>query len=210
FGYLAFAIPLLVMTKLVLLVRKTARTDGLFWLTRSGGLLLSLSMLCVLAEMSIWQGDALPAGAGGILGQWLVSLLLPLFSFAGTAVVVAGLLALGLMLYLEFSWLQLFDRLGGWLLQRLQKQPQAAVDQSPAEPMALSDYEEPALLATPVLEKTARTGLFSRRDRAEPSLGNNSAAAEEGSEPPLLLDTLAADADDRNDDDELLPWDDEP
>ncbi len=209
FGYLAFAIPLLVMTKLVLLFRKTARTDGLFWLTRSGGLLLSLSMLCVLAEMSIWQGDTLPAGAGGIIGQWLVSLLLPLFSFAGTAVVVAGLLALGLMLYLEFSWLQLFDRLGGWLLQRLQKQPQAAVDKQTAAPV-VADDEEPALLTAPVVEKPARKGLFSRRDRAEPSLESNSAAAEKGSEPPLLLDTLALEIDDRNDDDELLPWDDEP
>ena len=212
FGYLAFAIPLLVMTKLVLLFRKTAPTDGLFWLTRSGGLLLSLSMLCVLAEMSIWQGAALPAGAGGILGQWLASLLLPLFSFAGTAVVVAALLAMGLMLYLEFSWLQLFDRLGGWLLQRLQKQPQTSSSgQSSAEPVPLADYDEPALLAAPVVEKPARTGLFSRRnpDRAEPLLGNDSAATE-GGEPPLLLDTLATSADDGNDDDELLPWDDEP
>lgn len=95
FGYLAFAIPLLVMTKLVLLFRKTAPTDGWFWLTRSFGLLLSLSMLCVLAEMSIWHGEQLPAGAGGILGQSLAAVLLPLFSFAGTAVVVAASLALG-------------------------------------------------------------------------------------------------------------------
>src|SRR5690606_34226162 len=207
FGYLAFAIPLLVMTKLVLLFRKTAPTDGWFWLTRSFGLLLSLSMLCVLAEMSIWHGEQLPAGAGGILGQSLAAVLLPLFSFAGTAVVVAASLALGLMLYLEFSWLHLFDRLGGWLLQRLQKQPQAAVDKQTTAPV-VADDEEPALLTAPAVEKPARTGLFSRRDRAEPSLGSNSAAAEEGSEPPLLLDTLALEVDDRNDDDELLPWDD--
>ncbi|QQD22885.1 DNA translocase FtsK [Oceanospirillaceae bacterium ASx5O] len=211
FGYLAFAIPLLVMTKLVLLFRKTAPTDGWFWLTRSFGLLLSLSMLCALAEMSIWHGEQLPAGAGGILGQSLAAVLLPLFSFAGTAVVVAASLALGLMLYLEFSWLQLFDRLGGWLLQRLQKQPQAAADKPAAAPVTGAEYDEPAQLSALVVEKPARTGLFSRRtsSRAEPSLGDGT-AEEGGSEPPLLLDTLSVDDDDRNDNDELLPWDDEP
>ena len=209
FGYLAFAIPLLVMTKLVLLFRKTAPTDGLFWLTRSLGLLLSLSMLCVLADMSIWQGAELPAGAGGILGQSLAALLLPLFSFAGTAIVVAASLALGLMLYLEFSWLQLFDRLGGWLLQRLQKQPQAAVDKQTNAAVAVADDEVPALLTASAVEKPARTSLFSRRSRAEPALGQ-AVAADERAEPPLLLDALVADNDDCGDNDELLPWDDEP
>src|SRR5690606_8089405 len=84
------------------------------------------------------------------------------------------------------------------------------VDKPAAAPVTGAEYDEPAQLSALVVEKPARTGLFSRRDRAEPSLGSNSAAAEEGSEPPLLLDTLALEVDDRNDNDELLPWDDEP
>ena len=136
FGFLAFAIPVLVIAKLWLLFRKAPSADGLVWFGRLAGIFLSLSMLCVLAEMSIWHGQALPAGAGGILGQGLASLLLPLFSFTGTAIVVTALLALGLMMFLEFSWLHLFDRLGGWLWGYLFKD-------SPVSTVRAADYRMP-------------------------------------------------------------------
>ncbi len=166
FGYLAYAIPLLVMAKLWLLFRKAPAADGLIWLGRSMGLLLSLSMLCVLAEMSIWQGESLPAGAGGILGQSLTLLLLPLFSFAGTAIVVTGLLALGLMLFLEFSWLHLFDRIGSWLWQRLVKHS----DQNTEEP----DSRDMTAFVTPVAKPAPRR--TARQPDAEPIIPDFSAA----------------------------------
>lgn len=115
-GYLAFALPLLVMAKLWLLFRKAPRPGGRIWLLRTLGMVLSVSMLCALAEMSIWHGEGLPVGSGGIVGKVIVGGLLPLFSFVGSAIIFTALLALGLMLFLEFSWLHLFDRLGGWLL----------------------------------------------------------------------------------------------
>ncbi len=116
-GYLAFALPLLVMAKLWLLFRKAPRPGGRIWLLRTLGMVLSVSMLCALAEMSIWHGEGLPVGSGGIVGKVIVGGFLPLFSFVGSAIIFTALLALGLMLFLEFSWLQLFDRLGGWLLE---------------------------------------------------------------------------------------------
>lgn len=111
-GYLAFAVPALILAKLWLLFRKAPSVGSKIWLTRTGGLLLSLMALCGLAEMSIWQGIALPAGSGGILGDVLIALVLPLFSFLGTALILTALLALGLVLFLEFSWLALFERVG--------------------------------------------------------------------------------------------------
>jgi len=122
FGFLAYVIPLLIIIKLVLMFRKRPSRNSLAWFVRSFGFLLTTAMCCVLAEMSIWQGEGLPAGAGGVLGHWLLSLLLPLFGFVGTAVVVSASVALGLMLYLEFSWLQLFEKLGGWVLRLATKQ----------------------------------------------------------------------------------------
>ncbi|MAS25518.1 MAG: cell division protein FtsK [Oceanospirillaceae bacterium] len=112
-GYLAYAVPLLVMAKLGQLFRKSPAASGRVWLLRGIGVLLSLSALCALAEMSIWHGDYLPVGSGGILGKTLIDVFLPLFSFAGSAILLAGILALGLMLFLEFSWLRFFDWLGG-------------------------------------------------------------------------------------------------
>ena len=112
FGYLAYLLPILIVTKLGLLF-KSARTEmHNVWLLRWGGLFVALLCLCGLAHMSIWHGTNLPAGSGGILGQTILQWLLPVFGFIGTAVLLTVGLALGLMLYLEFSWLKLFERIG--------------------------------------------------------------------------------------------------
>ena len=146
-GYLAYALPLLVMAKLWQLFRKAPRNDGRIWVLRAVGFLLSLSALCALADMSIWSGSSLPVGAGGILGKSLVSAFLPLFSFTGSAVLFTGALALGLMLFLEFSWLRFFDWLGAALMARLaslrqRRQHVPPVDSPAAE--AEAEATEPA------------------------------------------------------------------
>ncbi len=120
-GYLAFAVPALILAKLWLLFRKAPGVGSKIWLTRTSGLLLSLMALCGLAEMSVWQGAELPAGSGGILGDILISLVLPLFSFLGTALILTAMLALGLVLFLEFSWLALFEKIGALCIKLVAK-----------------------------------------------------------------------------------------
>lgn len=112
FGFLAYIVPILFLAKLVLLFRKEITNSSRVWITRSIGLVLSVSTLCMFAEMSVWQGQDLPAGPGGILGSSLLSVILPLFSFAGSVILLVFFLALGLMLYLEFSWLKVFESVG--------------------------------------------------------------------------------------------------
>lgn len=133
FGYLAYVVPVLFLVKLVLLFRKNIRSNRWLWMSRSFGLLLSVATLCILAEMSIWQGEQLPVGAGGILGKSLLSLLLPLFGFAGSVIVVVATLALGLMLYLEFSWLKLFDAIGKFVFGMLSRRKKEQVVSTNAE-----------------------------------------------------------------------------
>ncbi len=112
-GYLAFAFPTLILAKTWLLFRKAPALEGRVWVLRAFGLLLTLITLAALAHVSIWSGDALPAGAGGIVGEGLNLLLQPLFGFVGATVILLIGLALGLVLFLEFSWLMFFERLGG-------------------------------------------------------------------------------------------------
>lgn len=154
FGFLAYVIPLLIITKLALMFRKTTASKSLAWLARGFGLLLTITMCCVLAEMSIWQGESLPAGAGGVIGSWLLAVLLPLFGFVGTAAVVSASVALGLMLYLEFSWLHLFERVGGWLLSLTSKKSAKPIDVLTAEqqtqPSSVTATEDDFIL--PVFE----------------------------------------------------------
>ncbi len=156
FGFLAYVIPLLIIIKLALMFRKRTNRNSLVWFIRSFGFLLTTVMCCVLAEMSIWQGDSLPAGAGGVLGRWFLSLLLPLFGFVGTAVVVSASVALGLMLYLEFSWLYFFEKLGGWVVgiitkeksdkSLLRKENSLIREAKPSE-VELSAFNEPLFLS---------------------------------------------------------------
>ena len=112
-GYLAFAFPALIMAKAWLLFRKAPAIESRVWALRALGLLLILVSFSGLAEVSIWEGKELPAGAGGIVGQVMIGLLVPLFGFIGTVLIYLVGLALGLVLFLEFSWLQFFERVGG-------------------------------------------------------------------------------------------------
>lgn len=114
-GFLAFALPLLILARLGLLFRRRKSDPG-HWYVRLVGILMTVASLCVLADVSVWQSDWLPAGSGGALGQTLMALLWPLFGFAGSVVITMATLALGLVLFLEFSWLALFERLGGFLM----------------------------------------------------------------------------------------------
>ncbi len=213
-GYLAFALPLLVMTKLWLLFRKAPRPGGRVWMLRSVGIVLSVSMLCALAEMSIWHGEGLPAGSGGIIGKVIVSGFLPLFSFTGSAIIFTAGLALGLMLFLEFSWLHLFDRLGGWLLnlrqQAVQRREnrQAAADEADTQPMR-DAVDEPQVAVKDAARKSSAKKASSSADesKAGPEVAgfdrffsrvDNDLAADAGAEEPWLsdLDALTATADD--------------
>ncbi len=192
FGYLAFALPLLVMAKLGQLFRRTTPNSGRVWVLRLLGVTLSVTSLCALAEMSVWHGADLPVGAGGILGKSLVAGMLPLFSFVGSAVLLTGALAIGMMLFLEFSWLAFFDALGGWLLGKLQTQRLA---DEMAEPHAEADSvagisdtsEEPPVTVEGVdADRTekARFSLFGKKAKAAV------AAKERLREPDLIDDIL--------------------
>ena len=118
-GYLAFAFPALIMAKTWLLFRKAPAVEGRVWVLRASGLLLILISLAALADVSIWRGELLPAGAGGIIGEGAIALMAPLFGFIGSVSILIVALALGLVLFLEFSWLMFFERVGGVALSFL-------------------------------------------------------------------------------------------
>ncbi|WP_221795489.1 DNA translocase FtsK [Oceanobacter mangrovi] len=128
-GYLAFAVPALVLAKLALMFRKRSRSGYGVWALRTLGLVLTVSSLCSLAHISIWPGQELPLGAGGLVGMSEFKALLPLFGFPGSVVVLLGMLALGLMLFLEFSWLLLFERIGTIVIRLFERRKSAADEQ---------------------------------------------------------------------------------
>ena len=115
-GFLAYAFPALVLAKIWLLLRRRSSENDLPWWLRGFGLLLTLVSLSGLAAMSIWPADHLPAGPGGMAGNLILSGLVPFLGFAGSALTLTVMLALSLVLFLDFSWLHFFERLGNAIL----------------------------------------------------------------------------------------------
>lgn len=120
-GYLAFVLPVLLFAKLAMMFKSRRSVSTMGWVIRSIGILLTFSSASAFAHISIWKGNDLPAGAGGLLGDLVFGLLAPLFGFPGTLVILVSALALGLMLFLEFSWLAVFEALGGWMIEGLSR-----------------------------------------------------------------------------------------
>lgn len=116
-GFLAYAFPALVLAKIWLLLRRRSPANDLPWWLRGFGLLLTLVSLSGLAAMSIWPADHLPAGPGGMAGNLILSWLVPFLGFAGSALTLTVMLALSLVLFLDFSWLHFFERLGTAILK---------------------------------------------------------------------------------------------
>lgn len=210
-GYLAFAIPLLILARSVVMFRR--RSAGP-WYTRLGGILITLITLCALAEVSIWQSVLLPAGPGGALGRSLVNLLLPLFGFAGSAVILVAGLALGLMLFLEFSWLAVFEKIGGWLLGLRHRTSSGSGTEAPQSDLSADEsFAQDTIVAEPPAggetddeNKLSWWGRFRQRfarrkaapvaaERAEPRLTTDAE--------PIIADFSALDSDDE------IPWLDE-
>lgn len=202
-GLLAFAFPLLIITRIALLFR-SRREPYEPWYIRSLGIILIVMTLSALAEVSIWQAPWLPAGAGGALGSRQIELLLPLFGFIGSVMILTAGLALGLVLYLEFSWLVVFERIGGWLMslvtrlkqkrhqQKQHQQKQNAKKEAPSEPVRAEANDKPieplfsdmdALTAAddiPLVTDTLEAETF-----PEPAV-----VAESFIEPPLIAEPL--------------------
>ncbi|MGE0622569.1 MAG: DNA translocase FtsK [Pseudomonadales bacterium] len=70
---------------------------------------------CVLAQVHFTSTASLPAGVGGVLGQWLAQVGEPVFGWVGlTLLCLAGLL-IGAQAAAGFSWLSVSEFTGRWL-----------------------------------------------------------------------------------------------
>ncbi|MDR0780902.1 MAG: DNA translocase FtsK 4TM domain-containing protein [Pseudomonadales bacterium] len=119
FGYLAYLFPLLLLVKALAIFRERHRPIEVDWelfALRVVGMLLLLLSAAALATMH-FSSAALQESAGGLLGEGLSGMVLPLFDLTGATLVFLTLLFLGLTLGLGLSWLRLADTVGLWCLR---------------------------------------------------------------------------------------------
>lgn len=108
--------PLLAWPSLRFLMRRgLSLLDGIpYLILRATGALMFLAGFCALASLHFSNRDLeYPFTAGGLVGQALSDWSVSLFSVAGSSVVLWTLMLLGLTWYLEVSWRQGLERLGG-------------------------------------------------------------------------------------------------
>jgi S-DNA-T family DNA segregation ATPase FtsK/SpoIIIE len=118
FGYLAYLFPVLLVYKAITIFRERKSPFDLSWEiigVRVFGCLLVLIGATALASMHF--ATNLQGSAGGLFGQTLTSVLLPVLKMAGATLLALTFLFLGLTLGLGISWLRLVDGIGAYCLR---------------------------------------------------------------------------------------------
>jgi len=120
FGLPAFLVPLMVAWSGWLFVKERTDEDqlnvpliGLRW----AGFFLTLMSGCALATLHMGDfGLGLPEGPGGVLGQWVQSGLVEVFSATGATLFLSALFLAGVTIFTGVSWLTVMDWVGGLVL----------------------------------------------------------------------------------------------
>ncbi len=120
FGYLAFFFPALLAHKAWQLFRErqTPQDFNLMLFTiRSLGLFCSIASGTGLAALHFYiSGQVLPEGSGGILGEALVTSLIPAFSYVGSTLLFLAVFLIGITVATDLSWLRIMDATGNFVL----------------------------------------------------------------------------------------------
>ena len=113
FGVAAYGIPFALAAAGWRLVQKPGTGRGwVQFILRSAGWSVVAACACALVRLHSLDNPDLPAGAGGLIGQWLFQMGMPVFGVMGlTLLGLAGILV-GAQAALGFSWLDLAEAIG--------------------------------------------------------------------------------------------------
>jgi S-DNA-T family DNA segregation ATPase FtsK/SpoIIIE len=126
FGWIAYLVPPLVAFAGYLLTRRAKALLEMDYLILGLRLIgLVLSILCATAISSLNFNDIFYFSSGGVVGDVVVSVLMPNFNFIGTILLLLCGLSTGLTLATGISWVTVADELGAVTLRLLQALYQA-------------------------------------------------------------------------------------
>ena len=116
FGVMAYVVPAALMIIGLRLVRGAlAPVSWAVVSVRGLGWLCLFICGCVLAQVHFATAGDLPAGIGGILGQWLVQIGNPVFGWVGLTLLCLTGVLIGAQAAAGFSWLDVAETTGRWL-----------------------------------------------------------------------------------------------
>jgi DNA segregation ATPase FtsK/SpoIIIE, S-DNA-T family len=119
FGYSVWWLPFVAARAWFSALARSLRSSAvpspsraLFW----AGLALLMAASCALEATRLYRFEGfLPGHSGGVLGYALGATSVKWLGFAGSGVFWIATLVAGIAMALHFNWLQLAERIGGWL-----------------------------------------------------------------------------------------------
>ncbi|WP_341665404.1 DNA translocase FtsK 4TM domain-containing protein [Vibrio sp.] len=120
FGSLAYTIPIIAAATAWIIFSKREENESidlLLWGTRLLGLTVLVMTSCGLADINF--DDIWYFSSGGVIGDVLTSLSLPILNILGTTLVFLFLWGAGFTLLTGISWLTIVDKLGEWTIHLL-------------------------------------------------------------------------------------------
>lgn len=117
-GYLAFALPALLIYKVSTSFRESALESEFSWpmfSLKSAGFILLVISACGLATLHFNIAEELPS-AGGIIGCLVASLSIPVLATLGSTLLLLALFLFALTITVTISWLGVVDKLGATTL----------------------------------------------------------------------------------------------
>jgi S-DNA-T family DNA segregation ATPase FtsK/SpoIIIE len=197
FGYIAYALPLLVLWLGWNMVRGRPEESRFDPSLRLLGALLFLLSGCALAHLHVAAAPSLPAPAGGLIGQLIGGSLAGAFGHVGASMLVLAVFLAALTLAFGISWPRVMDRLGAgalWLVAWFGEQFRQREDRSAAR-AARSEREQTRKTdrisraeREPIrIERAAEKPTKAERSKREVQMPLFPGAGGEGELPPLSL-----------------------
>ncbi|MEQ9002162.1 MAG: DNA translocase FtsK 4TM domain-containing protein, partial [Pseudomonadales bacterium] len=113
FGWVSYLLPVALVIVGVRLVRhRPLQRSWPVAVTRILGWTGVVMFSCVLAQLHVGGPSVLPAGVGGILGQWLMGLGVPVLGWVGLTLLAVTGLIIGAQAAAGFSWLHVAEWTG--------------------------------------------------------------------------------------------------
>ncbi len=113
FGWIAWCVPIMLGFAGWRVIKQ--RHDAPNWqqsTARTVGWAVFFASACALVQMHFVSAQPLPAGTGGMLGQWLVDVGLPVLGWVGLTLLAVALALIGMQAAAGFSWVQVAERTG--------------------------------------------------------------------------------------------------
>lgn len=169
FGYIAYLFPIITAYAGIRLFQnrfEITTFNRLLWILRALGFLLAIISGCGLASLhfNLWT-EALPYTAGGILGQVVLQIFIPVFGTAGITLVAMAIFLAGITLTTGLSWFGLMDSIGSKLMNAFSRLQVGVFSMGSNTKQRYLQWKEKRKAL-----KIAEATLAAARKRAEPSV----------------------------------------